>query len=255
MSFSAEVLNVIIASPSDVETERDEVEQAVNEWNRRFSEQLKIVLLPRRWEKDVVPAYRGSDPQQIINEQIVQKSDILVGIFWTKLGTPTLSHSSGTLEEINQFITAGKPVQLYFLDKPVPRSNTNYAEMKRVDEYKSNYASMGIYSYSIDKVVDHLYQTVIQRQTHSALDQEDVVSIQVDANSSVGEISIDIEKLITDRVLTDNEILLLRFSLDTGTRQFGERWLADQTKKNIERWISRYELNQSNLLDYYSEVI
>lgn len=166
MSFHAEVLNVLIASPSDVETERDEVEHAIYEWNRRYSEQLNVILLPRRWEKDVVPAYRGNDPQQIINEQIVLKSDILIGIFWTKLGTPTLNHSSGTLEEINQFVEARKAVMLYFLDKPVPRSNDNYSEMARVDEFKRNYSSKGMYSlYSVERVVDHLYQTVVNRKT------------------------------------------------------------------------------------------
>lgn len=127
MSYQAEVFNVLIASPSDVATEREEVERAIYEWNRRYSAQLNVVLLPRRWEKDVVPAYRGADPQQIINEQITQKCHILIGIFWTKLGTATLNHSSGTLEEINLFIEAEKDVLLFFVDKPVPRSNTDYS--------------------------------------------------------------------------------------------------------------------------------
>lgn len=256
MSFSAEVLNVLIASPSDVEAERDEVEQAIYEWNRRYSEQLNVILLPRRWENDVVPAYRGSDPQQIINEQIVHKCDILVGVFWTKLGTPTLSHSSGTLEEIDHFIQSQKDVMLYFLEKPVPRSNTNYSEMERVDEFKRNYASKGIYSlYSVERIVDHLYHAVITRQTKSTGPTKEVfMPVQVNANDREEEI-IDIEKLITGEILTDNEILLLTYSLHTGTRQFGERWAAEETTKNIERWISKNELHQSELLNYYSDVI
>lgn len=51
---------------------------------------MNVVLLPSRWEEDVVPTYRGDDPQQIINEQMVNKCDILVGVFWTKLGSQQL---------------------------------------------------------------------------------------------------------------------------------------------------------------------
>lgn len=253
MSFNAKVLNVLIASPSDVEVERNDVEMAIYDWNRRYSKQLNIVLLPRRWEKDVVPAYRGDNTQEIINEQIVNDSDVLVGIFWTKLGTPTLNHSSGTLEEINQFIEAGKSVLLYFLDKPVPRNNTNYPEMQRVDEFKKNYATRGIFSNEIHKVVDHLYQTVLQLKP-SKHHLEDQVMIKNSTSDLLDEV-INIERLIIDRVLTDNEILLLAFSLYTGTRKFGDRWLANETKQLLQTWITKYELNSSVLVEYYSEVI
>lgn len=51
MSFKAEVLRVLIASPSDVQKERDEIETAIFEWNTRFAEDMQIILLPSRWEK------------------------------------------------------------------------------------------------------------------------------------------------------------------------------------------------------------
>lgn len=93
MSFNAEVLRVLIASPSDVELERDEIEKAIFEWNCFFAEETEIVLIPGRWENDVTPSYSGTEAQAIINEQLVNKCDILIGVFWTKLGTPTFNHS------------------------------------------------------------------------------------------------------------------------------------------------------------------
>src|SRR5690606_1305842 len=114
-----------------------------------------------------------------------------------------------------------------FLNKPVPRDNTNYKEMERVDEFKSQYASKGIYSpYLVESILDHLYQTVLQRSPKDQLTQEVATSIQENIPSEVNT-TIDIEKLIVNRVLTDNEILLLTFALKTGTRQFGERWQAE----------------------------
>ncbi|MFK4308431.1 hypothetical protein ABH957_003107 [Bacillus sp. RC242] len=122
----------MIASPSDVQKERDEIETEIFELNIRFTEEMQITLLPSRWEKDVVPVYGGIDAQQIIIEQLVNKCDILKGVFWAKLGTPTKRHSSGTLEEISIFIEQNKEVIVYFVEKYVPM-NANFDEMK--EEY------------------------------------------------------------------------------------------------------------------------
>lgn len=84
-----------------------------------------------RWEREVVPTYGESGPQDIINEQLVNKFDILIGVFWTKIGTPTLRASSGTLEEINIFIQNIKAVMVYFLDTPLHRSFTHYSETEQ----------------------------------------------------------------------------------------------------------------------------
>lgn len=161
MSFKAEVLRVLIASPSDVQKERDEIETAIFEWNTRFAEDMQIILLPSRWEKDVVPAYGGTDAQQVINEQLVNKCDILIGVFWAKLGTPTTRHSSGTLEEISIFIEQNKEVMVYFVDKYVPM-NANFDEIREVNTYKETYGQKGVYApYNVNKIIDHLYQKVV----------------------------------------------------------------------------------------------
>jgi len=46
--------------------------------------------------------------------QMVSKCDILVGMFRTRLGTSMCAAESGTVEEISQFVAAGKPALLYF---------------------------------------------------------------------------------------------------------------------------------------------
>jgi hypothetical protein len=42
----------------------------------------------------------GAPPQTIINQQVLDKFDLLVGVFWTRVGTSTENHLSGTIEEI-----------------------------------------------------------------------------------------------------------------------------------------------------------
>lgn len=47
------------------------------------------------------------------------KHFILVAVFWTRLGTDTGEYASGTMEEVEEFRAAGKPVLLYFSSGPI----------------------------------------------------------------------------------------------------------------------------------------
>ncbi len=51
----------------------------------------------------------GSRPQEVINSAIVDKCDLLVGIFWTRIGSPSGEADSGTIEEIELVAKAKKP--------------------------------------------------------------------------------------------------------------------------------------------------
>ena len=42
---------------------------------------------------------KGTDAQDVINEQINGEYDVFIGIFWQRFGTPTSRYESGTLEE------------------------------------------------------------------------------------------------------------------------------------------------------------
>jgi hypothetical protein len=70
-----------------------------------------VVLLPVRWETHARPA-AGVRVQGEINQQFVRDSDVVVGMFWTKLGTPTGVADSGTVEEIDLFVETNKPAML-----------------------------------------------------------------------------------------------------------------------------------------------
>ncbi|AJH80391.1 DUF4062 domain-containing protein [Bacillus thuringiensis] len=245
MSFKADVLRVLIASPSDVENERNEIEEAIFKWNIQYAEQMNVVLLPSRWEEDVVPTYRGDDPQQIINEQMVNKCDILVGVFWTKLGSPTVNHSSGTLEEINIFIEQGKEVMVYFVDKSVPRAGINYEELKMVDEYKRNYGKKGIYSpYNVGNIAKHLFKKVEEYREKCKRENEIAKDTISKSNQDLQNAdTISLEQLIDSNEITPSEILMLGFILDTENRVFGYRWKEKETIENIKRWEESNSLN------------
>jgi len=136
MSYQATVYKVMIASPGDVVSEKEIVREVLIEWNIVNADSKRTILLPISWETHASPSM-GGRPQSIINKEILKDCDLLVGVFWTRLGTPTGEYSSGTVEEIEEHIKANKPVMLYFSAKPVPPDSVNaeqYAELKTFKE-------------------------------------------------------------------------------------------------------------------------
>src|SRR5687767_6621459 len=106
--FNAQVLTVMIASPGDVEQQRDVVERVIYDWNRSGNAQARgVVLLPMRWEMDAVPVMFRGDGQQVINEHLVAKADVVIALFHTRLGSATSRHVSGTVEELEEAHTRG----------------------------------------------------------------------------------------------------------------------------------------------------
>jgi hypothetical protein len=135
MPFPAQTFRVLIASPSDLSEERDAATAVINDWNAQHAAAEGAVLLPIRWETHARPQ-SGIRPQQAINDQLVSKCDILLGMFWTRLGTSTGIADSGTLEEIDQFVAASKPALLYFSRRPIDPNKIDMAQHKKLKVFK-----------------------------------------------------------------------------------------------------------------------
>lgn len=136
MAFVAHVLRVMIASPSDVAEARDAVEAAIHEWNGANANGHQTVLLPWRWESDSVPMV-GDHPQSLLNGQGVDTSDIVIALFWSRLGSPTPEAESGTVEEVERARTQGKPVHVYFSEAPLP-GDVDTDQLGRLRAYKDD---------------------------------------------------------------------------------------------------------------------
>ena len=143
MSRTAAVYDVLIASPSDVKAERLTVQEVIQAWNSTHSADSGAVLLPVTWETHATPTL-GDRPQAILNKQIVENADILVGIFWTRLGTPTGQAESGSVEEIEEFLAKGKPVLLYFSSVPVIPDSVDPEQYRKLKEFKESIRNQGL---------------------------------------------------------------------------------------------------------------
>lgn len=137
MPLKTQTFRILIASPSDLAEEREAAVHAINEWNDLHAADERTVLLPVRWETHAFPE-ANVRPQAAINGQLVEQCDALIGMFWTKLGTSTGVASSGTVEEIDQFVAAGKPALLYFSTRPIDPSTINLTQQRKLRSFKAD---------------------------------------------------------------------------------------------------------------------
>jgi hypothetical protein len=135
MLFTATTYRVLIASPSDLTEEREAATMAINDWNAQHAVAEGIVLLPVKWETHAYPE-SGVRPQEAINAHIVQTCDMLIGMFWTKLGTSTGVAESGTVEEINQFVEQQKPALVYFSKRPIDPGKIDLKQHRKLRAFK-----------------------------------------------------------------------------------------------------------------------
>lgn len=143
MSYQATAYQVMIASPSDVIIERNLAKEIVYNWNAIHSYDKKILLLPVSWETNSAPKM-GNRPQEIINRQILESSDLLIGIFWSRLGTHTGEAVSGTVEEITKHVDSGKPAMLYFSNVPVVLDSVDRKQYDSLQLFKNECQKKGL---------------------------------------------------------------------------------------------------------------
>ena len=145
------VLQVFVASPSDLKDERLALESVAKELNQTLSESTGGYLELLKWETHAVPGF-GSDPQAVINEQIGDQYDIFIGMFSTKYGSATPRAGSGTVEEFERAYDRFKknPDQLrimfYFKDAEVKPSEIDLDQYRKVKEFKQKVGTEAVYA-------------------------------------------------------------------------------------------------------------
>lgn len=132
----AKIYRVMIGSPSDLAQERLAATDAVNEWNALHADTEGVVLLPVKWETHALPT-SAVRPQSAINAQITDRCDILIGMFWTRLGTRTEVAASGTVEEIDRFVANGKPAMLYFSKRTSAKAVVDPKQAAKLKKFKA----------------------------------------------------------------------------------------------------------------------
>ena len=142
---SAKIVRVFVASPSDVSDERTQGCEVIRLWNAANSYNKLIIIEPVLVESHG-QSMQGGHPQDLINAQLLERFDLLVAILWHRLGAPTDTDMSGTVQEIREFSESKghERVMIFFCSKDLPQG----FDRKQYDalvEFKSRVQSSGIY--------------------------------------------------------------------------------------------------------------
>jgi len=151
---------VMIASPSDIAEARQAVYTALARWNETNTTTRNVALIPLRWETGTVPML-GGDPQAIINKQLVDKADIVIALFGSRVGKATPETISGTVSEIETAEADGKAVHLYFSSAPHP-NNVDLDQLKALQDFKAEIEKRGLYGSfnSPEELTAHVWQAI-----------------------------------------------------------------------------------------------
>ena len=112
MAYPSLAANLLISAPSDIPADDLAViRKAVSQWNVNYGRIVGVTVIPVSWTENAVSEF-GDRPQAIINRQLVDFADFAVALFADRLGTPTGNSVSGTWEEVEELMKAGKPVSV-----------------------------------------------------------------------------------------------------------------------------------------------
>jgi len=235
--FPATVFRIMIASPGDVIDERRVAREVIADWNATHAADRGQLLLPIGWDTDAAPEM-GSPAQDVINWQLLRKSDLLLAIFWTRLGTPTEDSPSGTVEEIDRHTRAGKPAMLYFSRRPVTQTDETTQQYQQLKSFRESSAKKGLYEEfgSLEefrsKLNRQLAQSVIEHFPVGAPS----VSASTPAQRGQQGLSKDASELLVAAATGDGQIfnsdVVGGRSVSVGSREF----VGDRSLRTAARW-------------------
>jgi nucleoside 2-deoxyribosyltransferase len=136
-------IQLTLCGPGDVATEIDLAKKVIHEWNEKNFDLLNCGIRARHWLSDATPSMRARG-QEVINWELIDTADLVVAIYWQRLGTPTGMHDSGTAEEVNRANSKGIEVMLYFSDIEDVRADADPDQRDMLRAYRAKAMQSGL---------------------------------------------------------------------------------------------------------------
>lgn len=137
------VLKVALCGPTDVSEELEIAKKVIAEWNHINWEALSCGLLTRHWKTHSSPDL-GERAQRVIDRQLIDDSDLVVAIFWKRLGTPTGLADSGTVEEIDRAIHHDIRTMVYFSNLEAPAAAIDPEQERSLAKFRNRIFGLGL---------------------------------------------------------------------------------------------------------------
>ena len=137
-----EEYRIFIGSPSDVQEEREIIEDIINEMNYLYETldipKLKLISL----KTDVRSKIGNIEGQSVIDKQIDGKYNVFIGILWKKFGTKTENYDSGTEQEFYNAFSKyeenpkSMEIMFYFCEKTPEFSEIDGEQLALVQKFR-----------------------------------------------------------------------------------------------------------------------
>ena len=151
MPKSVTKYKILIASPSDVQDERESINEVINELNNTYGSRSDVILEIIKWETHSAPAASESDIQNQIDKDLGADYDLFIGILWKRFGTPTSKYESGTEQEFvnafKKFKNDPNSIQILFYFKtsaPTKLSEIEPLELGKVNKFRHDLGNKSI---------------------------------------------------------------------------------------------------------------
>lgn len=143
MKPGVSLVKLTFCGPSDVAKEIAIAQLVVTDWNTQHGEASGFWVKHQHWSTDSHPDL-SDRPQGIINRQVIDNSDIIVAVFWSRFGTSTGVADSGTEEEIRRSMKLQSKVMVYFSDlEPIP-AKADKGQLERLWNFRQELQSAGL---------------------------------------------------------------------------------------------------------------
>ena len=133
---------IFIGSPSDVQEEREIIEDIIDEMNDLYEHldvpKLKLISL----NTDVRSKIGNIEGQSVIDKQIEGKYNVFIGILWKKFGTKTENYDSGTEQEFYNAYSKyeedpkSMEIMFYFCERTAKLSEIDGEQLALVQKFR-----------------------------------------------------------------------------------------------------------------------
>lgn len=204
MSKNVTLYDIVLSCPTDIDEEKNIIDNVINEFNTTIGESLEIRLNLKHWSTDSY-AQSGGAAQDLLNKQFIDSADMIICIFGNRMGTPTKLYDSGTAEEMLKAINNDKQVFLYFSDTPVSPSDIDLEQRKQVTSFRTKVEEMEIALYKTYNSLDD-FKAIITKDLNLFFLQLKTFSQEINKYSETSNLclsGID-ESNLNQHIILDN---------------------------------------------------
>jgi hypothetical protein len=169
----------------------------------------------------------------------LQHADLLIAVFWTRLGTPTGEAASGTIEEIEEHLAAGKPTMIYFSSAPVRPDSVDESQYSALREFRAGIQERGLYeTYDSvnefrEKLARQLAQTVIEHFDGDSTEQAATYS----PSRHTVEISDEASELLLEAVQDQNgTVVVVKYMGGMDVQTNGRNFITERNARVESLW-------------------